>query len=138
MVIARCRPLYHRGVIVNRKRVQRLMGLLSIQTLYSGPNTSMQNKSYRYYPYLLRNLLIETPNKVWTIDITYIRLYVGMVYLFALIDWFSRFIVGGGLAYTREEEHALEAFRQGLQYGGLIFAMLIKVTNSEEQLDEMN
>jgi putative transposase len=109
--------LYHRGVVINHKRVQRLMRLLGIQTLYAGPDTSMPNKSHRHYPYLLRNLLIDHPNQVWAVDITYIRLSVGMVYLFALIDWFSRFIVGCKLAHTMEEEHALEAFRQGLQHG---------------------
>lgn len=109
--------LYHRGVIANHKRIQRLMDLLGIQTLYPGPNTSIPNKSHRHYPYLLRNLIIDRPNQVWAVDITYIRLSVGMVYLFALIDWFSRFIVGWKLAHTMGEEHALDAFRQGLQYG---------------------
>jgi len=71
------------GIKVNRKRIQRLMGLGGIQAIYPGPNTSKRNKLHVIYPYLLRNLTITKPNQAWMVDITYLRMPKGFMYLVA-------------------------------------------------------
>ena len=105
------------GHTFNEKRVKRLMQKMGLKSLLPKPHTSIANKESVAQPYLLKDLKITYPNQVWGIDITYIRLPVGMVYLFALIDWYSRYIVGWKLAITMEAEHAIEAFREGLKIG---------------------
>jgi putative transposase len=81
------------GYQVNRKHVRRLMGKMSISAIFPGPNLSKRNKMHHTYPYLLRNVQIERPNQVWGVDITYIPMQTGWMYLFAVIDWYSRCIV---------------------------------------------
>jgi putative transposase len=78
------------GHTVNRKRVQRLMGILGLVAMVPGPNTSKKHPLHKIYPYLLRGLDIVRPNQVWSTDITYVRLAHGFVYLVAIIDWYSR------------------------------------------------
>ena len=74
------------GHTVNRKRVQRLMGILGLVAMAPGPNTSKKHPQHKIYPYLLRGLDIVRPNQVWSTDITYVRLAHGFVYLMAIID----------------------------------------------------
>jgi len=102
------------GVKVNRKRVQRLMKEAGIQAIYPGPNTSKRNKLHAVYPYLLRDLDIIKPNQVWQIDITYLRRDKGFMYLVALIDAYSRFVVGWSLSNTLDTPFCIEALASGL------------------------
>ena len=83
---------YLRGVghPINRKRVQRLMGVLGLAGMAPGPNTSRPHPQHTVYPYLLRGVVVTRPNQVWSTDITYIRFARGFVYLVAVIDWYSR------------------------------------------------
>lgn len=107
------------GVAINKKRVLRLMRLMGIKPLYPGIKTSLPGRDGSVYPYLLSGLPIIRPNQVWAVDITYIKLPVGMVYLFALIDWYSRFIVSYVLANTMEASHAVEALESALRKDGV-------------------
>jgi len=79
-----------RGIQVGRRRVSRLMRLMGIEALYRKPNTSRKHPEHKIYPYLLRHMNIERPNQVWAMDITYIPMARGFVYLAAVIDWYSR------------------------------------------------
>ena len=85
--------LQRQGYAVNRKRVQRLMGLLGLQGVAPGPNTSQAHPQHKVYPYLLADLSIEQADHVWCSDITYIRLRRGFVYLVAIMDWYSRLVL---------------------------------------------
>lgn len=104
------------GVHVNRKRVQRLIGLGGIQAIFPGPNTSRRNKRHAVYPYLLRNRAITHPNQVWMVDITYLRMENGFMYLVALIDVYSRYVVGWSLSNALEADFCIEALKQGFYY----------------------
>ena len=103
------------GIKVNRKRVQRLMQIGGIYAIHPGPNTSRRNQSHKKHPYLLRNLSIGSSNQVWMVDITYLRMGEGFMYLVALIDVYSRFIVGWSLSNTLETNFCIEALKQGLK-----------------------
>ena len=99
---------------INRKKVQRLMQLGNIRAIYTKPKTSIPNDDGTVFPYLLKGLEINRPNQVWAIDITYIKLPCGMVYLFALIDWHSRFIVSYKMTNTMEACHWIEILSAAL------------------------
>ena len=81
------------GQTVNRKRVVRLMRAMGLAAIYPGPRLSTPAPGYRIYPYQLRGVQVERVNQVWSTDITYIRLPHGFVYLTAVIDWFSRYVL---------------------------------------------
>jgi putative transposase len=102
------------GIRVNRKRVQRLMAWGGIQALYPGPNTSRRNKRHAVHPYLLKGLSITRPNQVWMVDITYLRLPNGFMYLVALIDVYSRYIVSWSLSNSLDTDFCIEALKSGL------------------------
>jgi putative transposase len=102
------------GYKVNRKRVQRLMVWGEIQAIYPGPNTSRRNKLHAIHPYLLRDLSITHANQAWMVDITYLRMPHGFMYLVALIDVHSRYIVGWSLSNTLETEFCIDALKSGL------------------------
>ncbi len=104
------------GILVNRKRVQRLMVEGGIQAIFPGPNTSKRNKQHAVYPYLLKGLKIERPNQVWMVDITYLRMPTGFMYLVAVIDVYSRYIVGWSLSNTLSTDFCIEALKAGLAY----------------------
>lgn len=103
------------GIKVNRKRVQRLMKEGGIQAIHPGPNTSKRNKLHAVYPYLLRDLVIDKPNQVWQVDITYLRMGKGFMYLVALIDVYSRLVVGWSLSNTLDTSFCIDALRSGLR-----------------------
>lgn len=103
------------GDKVNRKRVQRLMVSAGIQAIYPGPNTSRRNQQHAVYPYLLKDTVIAAPNDAWQVDITYLRMGNGFMYLVALIDVHSRYIVGWSLSNTLETESCLEALQKALK-----------------------
>ena len=103
------------GDKVNRKRVQRLMASEGIRAIYPGPNTSKRNQSQVVYPYLLKEAVITSPNDAWQVDITYLRMGDGFMYLVSLIDMHSRYVVGWRLSNTLETERCLEALQVALK-----------------------
>jgi len=104
--------LTEEGHPINRKRVQRYMREMGIQGIAPGPNLSKRVSEHRVYPYLLRNLTAERPNQIWGCDITYIRLRQGWVYLVAILDWWSRYVLSWQLDQTLELGFVLEAIAQ--------------------------
>jgi putative transposase len=106
------------GWEVNRKRVQRLMQQMGIEAIYAKPRLSQPAPGHRIYPYLLRGLKIERPNQVWSTDITYIRLRGGFVYLVAIMDWFSRYVMAWEVSATLETSFCVSALEWALRTGG--------------------
>src|SRR6516225_11156115 len=102
------------GVLVNRKRVQRLMRLMGIAALGPKPRTSRPAPGHRIYPYLLRNVTIERANHVWAADITYIPIGRGFLYLMAIIDWASRAVLAWRLSNTMDVSFCLAALEEAL------------------------
>ena len=90
----------NQGYNIGRKRTKRLMQELGIRVLYCRPRTTIPNKEHLKYPYLLRNKKIQRPNEVWSTDITYIKTKKGYLYLAAIIDWYSRYILSWELSVT--------------------------------------
>jgi len=90
--------LHQNGYLINHKRVYRLMKLMGIEAVFPGKNLSTPDKSHQIYPYLLKGLKIERPNQVWGVDITYVRLKNEFLYLVAIMDWFSRYIISWELS----------------------------------------
>ena len=109
--------LRHLGYGVNRKRVQRLMRLMGIAGICPGPNTSQRRMEHAVYPYLLKGIVIERPNQVWSADITYIRLARGFGYLVAILDWFSRYVLSFRLSNTLETAFCTEALEDAFEQG---------------------
>lgn len=103
------------GHQVNIKRVKRLMGKLGIEAIYPTKNLSRPKEGHRLYPYLLTGLKIERPNQVWSADITYIRLLRGFLYLVAVIDWFSRYVLAWQLSNTLDASFCVEALKVALE-----------------------
>jgi putative transposase len=99
---------------VARETVQHYMREMGITAIYPGPNLSRHNPEHRVYPYLLRNVTAAYPNHVWGIDITYIRLHGGWLYLVAVIDWFSRYVVSWELDQTLEMPFVMAAVERAL------------------------
>ena len=108
----------HHGVQANRKRIGRLFAVMGIRAISPGPNTSQEDKASYKYPYLLRGLTIGRSNQVWSIDITYIRMPKGYMYLCAIIDIHSRFIVGWSLSNTMEAGWVCSAARAAFERYG--------------------
>jgi len=100
---------------ISRPTVQRYMREMAIAGICPGPNLSKRNQKQGIYPYLLRNLVVKRPNQVWGIDITYIRLQKGWMYLVAILDWYSRFVVSWALDQTLEMPFVLDAVERALQ-----------------------
>ena len=101
-------------VAISRPTVQRYMREMGIAGISPGPNLSKPGPEHKIYPYLLRGLEITRPNQVWGIDITYIRLLAGWMYLVAVLDWFSRYVVSWALDQTLEIDFVLQAVDQAL------------------------
>ena len=106
--------LQRQGWMINRKRVQRCMREMGIAGICPGPNLSKRHWEHRIFPYLLRHVTPDRPNHVWGIDITYVRLKRGWMYLVAIIDWYSRYIVSWRLDHTLEMPFVLEAVKEAL------------------------
>ncbi len=106
--------LKQQGHVVNRKRVQRLMRLMDIESVAPKPNTSKPAPEHPVYPYLLRNLPITRVNQVWASDITYIPMAHGFAYLVAIIDWYSRRVLAWRLSNTLETAFCIEALQDAL------------------------
>jgi putative transposase len=99
---------------VNRKRVQRLMRVMGLEAIYPKPRTTVRCPEHKIYPYLLRNLEIERPNHVWSTDITYIPLRGGFLYLAAVIDWYSRYVLSWRLSNTLDGAFCIDALEEAL------------------------
>jgi putative transposase len=99
---------------VNRKRVQRLMRQMGLEAVYPKPRTTQRRREHRIYPYLLRNVRIERPDQVWSSDITYIPLMSGYLYLAAVMDWYSRYVLAWRLSDTLEGTFCCEALDEAL------------------------
>lgn len=97
------------GHYVNEKRVRRLLRLMGLEAIYPKRNLSASNAAHKKYPYLLNGLVIDRPNQVWCTDITYIRLSQGFVYLVAVMDWYSRFVLSWRLSNTLDTSFCSEA-----------------------------
>ena len=102
---------------VNRKRIQRLMRIAGIEALYPKPNLSRPAPGHEIYPYLLRGVSIDRPNHVWSTDITYIPMRGGFLYLVAVMDWFSRFVLSWELSNTMETGFCLAALETAFRFG---------------------
>ena len=103
------------GWHINRKRVQGCMREMGLVAVYPGPNLSKAAPGYKIYPYLLRNVTANQPNHIWGIDITYIRLQQGWMYLVAILDWYSRFVVSWALDQTLEMPFVVDTIDRALQ-----------------------
>lgn len=109
--------LTNQGYTVNRKRVQRLMALMGLQAIYPRPKLSAPGQGHKVFPYLLRGVRIDRVNQVWSTDITYLPLPTGFMYLAAVIDWFSRYVIGWRLSNTLEGSFCLDLLDEALQQG---------------------
>jgi putative transposase len=105
------------GYRVNEKRIRRLLRLMGLEAIYQRPRLSDPAPGHRVYPYLLRGLEIERPNQVWSTDITYIRLLHGFLYLVAIIDWFSRYVLSWEVSVTLDSEFCQSALQRALVVG---------------------
>jgi len=99
---------------VNRKRIARLMRLMGLEAVYPKRRTTRPAAGHKIYPYLLRNLAITRPDQVWASDITYVPLRHGFLYLMAVMDWFSRYVLAWRLSNTLEGSFCLEALDEAL------------------------
>ena len=106
------------GIAIGRLAVATLMRRMSIEALYRRPNTSKPAPGHKIYPYLLRNLVVDRPNQVWAMDITYIPMARGFVYLAAVVDWFSRRVLAWKLSITLETEFCIAAVNEALAVHG--------------------
>jgi len=102
---------------VNRKRIQRLMHILGVEAHYPKRNLSRATPGHEIYPYLLRGVSIERPNQVWSTDITYVPMQSGFLYLVAVMDWFSRFVLSWELSNTMETGFCMSALEAALRFG---------------------
>ena len=106
------------GVLVGRRHVATLMKRMGIEAIYRRPNTSKPAPGHKIYPYLLRGLEIERPNQVWAMDITYIPMARGFVYLAAVVDWASRRVLSHRVSITMEADFCVEALEEALAKHG--------------------
>jgi len=105
------------GYSISRKKVQRLMRIMGIEAIYPKKKTSIPNSDHKVYPYLLRKVKIHYVNQVWGADITYIRMLRGWLYLIAIIDWFSRYIISWELSTSLDVDFCISALEIALRKG---------------------
>jgi putative transposase len=111
------RWLREQGEAVNRKRVQRLLRLMGLEAIYPKPRLSQGGKGHRIFPYLLRGLAVTRADQVWSADITYVPLTQGFMYLAAIIDWYSRYVIAWRLSNTLDGSFCLEMLEEALCQG---------------------
>jgi len=111
--------LRRRGHCVNHKRIRRLMRQMGLEAVYPHRKhgLSVPDKQHRIYPYLLKDVQITRPDQVWSADITYVRMYRGWLYLVAVMDWFSRYVLSWDVSVTLESEFCVSALKQALSLG---------------------
>lgn len=105
------------GEDVNRKRVRRLMRIMGLEAIYPKPRTTWRNVNHRVFPYLLRGVEVVRPDQVWSTDITYVPMRRGFMYLTAVLDWHSRYVLSWRLSNSLEGTFCLEALEAALRYG---------------------
>jgi putative transposase len=110
--------LQREGHQVNEKRVRRLLREMGLMAIYPKPNLSKPTPGHKTYPYLLKGLIIERPNQVWATDITYVRMQAGFLYLVAILDWYSRYVLSWELSNTMDTEFCLSALERALRHHG--------------------
>ncbi|HHF0540223.1 TPA: IS3 family transposase [Vibrio alginolyticus] len=110
--------LAKKGHNVNRKRIVQIMRDMGIGAIYPKPKTTLANKAHKVYPYLLRDIEVTYPNQAWAIDITYIPMAKGFLYLVAIIDWYSRQVLSWRLSNTMDTSFCIEALEDALQHYG--------------------
>jgi putative transposase len=108
--------LQRHGYVINRKRVRRLMRQMGLESIAPKPRTTVRAEGHVVHPYLLRNLDVTRPNHVWGADITYVPLARGYLYLVAILDWYSRYVVSWRLSNSLEESFCLEALEEALAW----------------------
>jgi len=106
------------NILINRKRTRRYMREMGIRGFCPGPNLSKRIRSNYLYPYLLRGLIIDRPNQVWSVDITYCRMKRGFMYLVGIIDWYSRYLVGYCLTNSLEKAAVIETIKKAIKKHG--------------------
>jgi putative transposase len=109
--------LDEQGYAVNPKRVRRLMRLMGLEAIYPKPRLSLSAPGHKIYPYLLRDLTISRPDQTWCSDITYIRLRGGFIYLVAVMDWFSRYVLAWEVSVSLETSFCVSALNWALERG---------------------
>jgi len=109
--------LRRQGHTVNKKRIERLFRTMELEAVYPKPNLSKRNPNHKVYPYLLRGVDIVRVNQVWSTDIAYIRLSKGFVYLMAIIDWRSRFVLDWELSISLEADFCIDTLSRVLAKG---------------------
>jgi putative transposase len=105
------------GESINRKRVQRLMRLMGLEAIHPKPRTTIAGVGHKIYPYLLRNVPVTRPDQVWSADITYVPLRSGFLYLMAILDWYSRYVLAWRLSNSLDADFCLEALDEALERG---------------------
>jgi putative transposase len=110
--------LRREGLVINRKRMRRLMRVMGLEAIYQKPTTSQGHPENKVYPYLLRGLIVDRPNQVWCADITYIPMAKGFVYLVAVMDWFSRRVLSWRLSISMEADFCVEAVQEAMANHG--------------------
>jgi putative transposase len=123
--------LHREGRAVNRKRVSRLLRLMGIEAIYPHRSLSQPGEGHEIYPYLLKDVEVNGPNQVWCSDITYIPMQHGFMYLVAVMDWWSRYVLSWGLSNTMEAEFCIRAWEAALAEAGQ--APLISNTDQGSQ-----
>jgi len=109
--------LQRRGYPINHKRVLNLMRAMNLKALYPTPKTTIASPDHKVYPYLLRDIHIAAPNQVWSTDITYIKISSGFVYLVAIIDIYSRFVLSWQISNTLDKSFCLDMLEHSLTWG---------------------
>jgi putative transposase len=105
------------GLLVNPKRIRRLMRQMGLEAIYPKPRLSRSNIEHKKYPYLLKGLVINRPDQVWCTDITYIRLRRGFIYLVAVMDWFSRYVLAWNISNSLEVDFCITVLEDALKTG---------------------
>jgi putative transposase len=109
--------LRREGLEINRKRVVRLLRLMGVEAIYAKPKTSLPEPGHLIYPYLLRDLEVTGPDQVWCLDITYVPMATGFMYLVAVMDWWSRYVLGWRLSNTMDAAFCVDAWEAALRVG---------------------
>jgi putative transposase len=105
------------GYFVNLKRIQRLYKKMGLIAVYPRPRTTISDKEHKKYPYLIKDLVVTYPNQVWCTDITYIPMEKGYLYLVAIIDWYSRYVISWKLSNSLDNSFCIEALQEALEQG---------------------
>jgi hypothetical protein len=126
--------LNKQGYLINHKRVARLMRLMGLQAVYPKRKMSIPSKQHKIYPYLLRGITVERPDQVWAADITYIRMLRGFIYLVAVMDWFSRYVLAWEVSITMEKDFCISALDRALIFPTRRSSIPIRVANLPVQI----